>query len=111
MKRKLPNKITNGKIDGFTPTTLDQLMGETEQSVYPVKTEAEYTKYLSELSKSELIEHAVKLCVPPTDERERTIKRLMTAFRAHVQKYTPAPVLSKPRPLSAEALKILAEGR
>lgn len=111
MKKKLPNKITNGKIDGFQPTTLDQLMGETEQSVYPVSTEPEYVEYLSTLSKSELLEHSVKLCVPPTDERERTVKRLLAAFRVHMQKYTRIPTLSKPRPLSAEALKILAEGR
>lgn len=110
MRKKLPVNKTDGKLDKLQATTLDQLLGE-EQNTYLVDTEAEYIEYLSGLNKSELLEHSVKLCVPPTDERERTIKRLVSAFRVHMANYTKIPALSKPRPLSNEAIRILAEGR
>ncbi len=102
----------NGKVEKFQPTTLDQIWGDTGMSKYQTMNSAEYEKQLDNMSFTDIQNHARKIGVFPTDNRTFLIKKLMTEFRAYVNQFhAPTEAKKIEKPVSAEVLKILAEGR
>lgn len=63
--------------------TLDEVFGKTPQSQYPAKTEDEYRKYLSGLTKIEIQLECNKQHVAPRDSRSLMTTELVSAFRRH----------------------------
>jgi hypothetical protein len=102
---------THGKVDGVKPTTLDQIWGDTGLSKYKTLDENEYSRQLSELSKTDLQAHAASLGIIPIDNRETLTSRLIKEFRRHVSAYTVPNQQIKSTKLSLKALNILKEGK
>ena len=48
---------THAKVEGFQPSTLDQVWGDTGNTKYGTMDEAEYTDKLKEMNKSDLQDH------------------------------------------------------
>jgi len=103
---------THGKTEEFTPTTLDQVWGDTGTWKYSTMDETDYRGFIESLPKSDLLAHAQKIGLIPIDDRTQLMKRLVTEFRRHVSTYRlQAGNNPNPKPLSKEAEKILKEGR
>ena len=112
-KKKLEKlKQTDGKVETFQPTTLEQIWGDTGMSRYNTLDEKEYVASLAEMNKSDLQSHAVKLGIVPHEERERLVKKLINEFKSHVASFrVPQEKLSDFKKLTPEVMKILSEGR
>lgn len=111
-KQATEQHFADGKTEvDYGPTTLDRLCGVTVQEKYAYKTVDEYDNYLQELSRGDLLSHATKMGILPTDDRDRTIKRLLSSFTQYVNANTPITRAKTPRQISNDAAKILAEGR
>jgi hypothetical protein len=103
---------THGKKDKFAPTSLDQIWGDTGLSKYNTFSAEEYQARLKEMNKADLRAHAAKMGIVPVDNRELIVKSLMRQFNLHVASYQrPKVAPNKNRPVSKEAMDILAEGK
>lgn len=114
MARKKKTEVqeqVNGQVEGYKPSTLDQIWGDTGISRYNTLDETVYKKTLDEMNKSDLQSHARKMGIFPSDDREILNRKLLKEFRLFVSMYkVPPPKIDTKQP-SAEALKILSEGR
>lgn len=111
MKKIKELKRVDGRFDGGAYRTIDQLLGETINTKFPTLVLAEYEKYLSDLPKIDLFNHAQKVGLIPVDNRPVLTSRLIKEFNRYVASTQTPPKLQKTKPLSNEALRILAEGR
>jgi hypothetical protein len=101
---------THGKVEN-KPITLDQIWGDDGKRKYGTLDINEYDKYLKDLNKSDLQQHAIKIGLVPIDDRETLVKRLKTEFKKYVSMYLPRPNLSNKDKLSKKSKDILSEGR
>jgi hypothetical protein len=103
---------THGKQEKFVPTTLDQVWGDTGINRYKTMETEDYSRFLTELNKSDLQAHAVKVGVLPTDNRDMLTKKLLAAFKNYVAAYRkPNIELPNSSKVSDKTLRILSEGR
>ena len=115
---------THGKVeDGeekFTPTTLDQIWGDTGDGKYGTLEEAEYISELDEMSLTDMHAHAAEVGIIPIDSRDMLEKRLIREFNKHTNAYRKPAEGVAGNPLSREkemknipdhVWKILKEGR
>lgn len=110
-KSKLDSLTTiDAKQDKFEPTTLDQIWGDSGISKYNTMELNKYEQSLSEMSKTDLREHAVKVGLFPVDNREILVKRLVAEFRKHVASFTKPIKKQKELKISKKAMDILKEG-
>ena len=78
---------THGQAEEFTPTTLDQIWGDTGLWKYNTMELGEYNEQLQEMTKTDLQAHATKIGLIPVDSREMLTQRLVREFRRHVNSY------------------------
>ena len=118
MPRKKIKDLTqvHGKIDNQetkpvpSPSTLDQLWGDTGYQKYNTLDKDVYVNWLNELNMSDLQSHATKLGVIPIHGRERLMNRLIAEFLKHINSYNmPAPM--KIEEASKEVLAIMGEAK
>ena len=105
---------THGKVEESKdkkPTTLDQLWGDTGMSRYKTLDASQYEGYLKNLNKSDLQRHAAEMGIVPVDNREMLSNRLLKEFKRYVASYKIPTTQQSNHELSAEAKRILAEGR
>ena len=96
----------------YTPSTLDQVWGDTGLSKYQTLDIKVYKQQLDDYNKSDLQAHAKYVGLLPLDNATLLKNRLINEFERHVASYRRPP--DKPNAnikLSAEAKKILSEGR
>lgn len=101
---------THGMEKKSKPTTLAQIWGDDGTSRYGTMDERQYEVFLQESSKSDLQGHASKIGVLPIDNALILRERLLKQFRGHVAQYN-APQEIRQRPVSAESMRILSEGK
>lgn len=99
---------THGKVEN--PITLEQVWGDDGLSKYGTMDAEKYADYVSNLNKSDLQKHAVKIGLVPIDDRTTLIARLKKEFTKHTVKYS-TKTLPQKKNISKEAKDILAEGR
>lgn len=105
--------IVNGKDEkkaSTKPRTLDEIFGYDSFSNYKTNSEEEYEESLRQMTLADLYDHCPEKGVLATDSRDRTIKRLLAAFREHRSKYSPVEQVVQKKMSKAkkeEALKIL----
>jgi len=106
-------KQIHGKEETSQPTTLDQIWGDTGLNTnYPTFDQEEYQKQLSEMTKTDLFAHAVRVGIIPVDDREQLNKRLMKEFARYTASYRrPVAPQTKHTKPTKTVLKILSEGR
>ena len=120
-KKSNKKKITqtHGKVEkekDFTPTTLDQIWGDTGMWKYSTMDPAEYETNIRTMAKVDLQAHASRVGIVPVDNREVLSLRLIREFKKHVSLYrfpqdkTIGKINSKDQ-LSAKARQILDEGK
>jgi len=108
------SKKAQGK-ETYQKVTADQILGDTGINKYGTFDQEEYENKITDMNKSDLQTHALKLGVPPIDDVPRLRKNLMTEFRKHLSIFR-TPTAIKGRTISEstlpkEVLKIMAEGR
>lgn len=111
-KRKM--KQIHGKEDSSsTPTTLDQIWGDTGLWKYNTMELEKYNEQLQEMTKTDLQAHATKIGLIPVDSREMLTQRLLREFRRHVNSYDNRQDqnIDNSNKVSSDVKKILAEGR
>jgi hypothetical protein len=104
----------HGKVDKFTPTTLDQIWGDDGSSRYGTVIEEEYINSINDMAMTDLQTHASKIGFIPIDNRENLEKRLIKEFRRHVSEYrAPTEMAPENDPLDIDprVKKILEEGK
>ena len=104
---------THGKVEekNTTPSTLEQVWGDTGETKYGTMDEKEYVAHMKELNHTDLQLHASKVGIIPVQSREMLQRRLLKEFQKHVVSYKrPGGNKSAPK-LSKKAKDILAEGR
>jgi hypothetical protein len=107
--------IVNGKDEkkaSTKPRTLDEIFGYDSFSNYKTTSEEEYEDSLRKMTLADLYDHCPEKGVLATDSRDRTIKRLLAAFREHKSKYFPVDPLPQNKMSKAKremALKILRQ--
>jgi predicted AAA+ superfamily ATPase len=110
-KIKLDNlHQTHGKIENRA-ITLDQIWGDDGKRKYGTLNIEDYNVYLSDLNKSDLQAHAVKIGLVPVDNRETLVKRLKQEFKKHVSSYLARPNIDNTTKLSKSSRDTLSEGR
>ena len=105
---------THGKQEEtpkVTPSTLDQVWGDTGLSKYRTLDAGEYKGYLDSLNKTDLHRHAAEMGIIPVDNKENLYKRLLGEFTKHTATYKMPRIKTRSKPLSQKAKDILAEGR
>ena len=105
---------THGKdemSEKMSPSSLNQLWGDTGLSKYKTLDEGEYTSYLISLNKTDLHRHAAERAIIPVDNKENLYKRLLGEFTKHTASYRMPQVKAPKKPLSRKAKDILSEGR
>ena len=104
---------THGKVeDDYQPTTLSQIWGDDGMGKYNTLDEKEYIKTINGMNLSDLRTHSTKIGIVPVDDREVLTKRLLAEFKGHVNQFRgPGRSSEEESDISAEALKILSEGR
>jgi hypothetical protein len=118
-KRKTPKKTsvkkmsqTHGKVEKFEPTTLDQIWGDTGNSLYGTMEEGTYTKRIDDMNLSDMQTHASTVGIIPIDNRVLLRDRLLREFKKHVSSYKkPIQEPDASEKLNDQAMKILSEGR
>lgn len=113
MPKKKELQQIHGKEETFQPTTLDQVWGDDGVAKYKTLDMEEYKQAIGEMSKADLQSHATKMGIIPTDNREGLQKKLVREFCSHVAGFKRPVHVDANRPIapSAEALKIMSEGR
>jgi hypothetical protein len=104
----------HGKVEKFTPTTLDQIWGDDGSSRYGTVIEEEYVNSIRDMAMTDLQTHASKIGFIPIDNRENLEKRLIKEFRRHVSEYrapTETAVENNPIGIDPKIKKILEEGK
>ena len=105
---------THGKdemSEKMSPSSLNQLWGDTGLSKYKTLDEGEYTSYLKSLNKTDLHRHAAEMGVIPIENKENLYKRLLGEFTKHTASYRMPKIKAPSKPLSRKAKDILSEGR
>ena len=103
---------TDGMVDNFEPTTLDQIFGDDGNWKYKTLDKNEYEHYLNGLNKSDLQSHAVNVGIIPIDNKDQLTKRLVREFTRFSSAYKkPNRKKSVDRNVSQDVLDILSEGR
>ena len=98
--------------ENFQPTTLEQVWGDDGSWKYDTHDETEYLNSVKEMSKTDVMAHATRIGLIPVDNRELLQQRLVREFRRHNASYEkPTDKLNTITKISAEARKILSEGR
>lgn len=114
MPKKSKLKYADGKIESDKPTSLDQIFGETTHN-YNGQTLEEYEKFVRDLNQADLQAHAILKSILPAESRERTVQRLIKAYKESLNKSRPIPSeafsRAKSKKVPADILKILSEGR
>ena len=113
-KVKGMKKEKKSKNQEFTPTTMEQILGDTGINKYGTMELKVYEEKLNDMNKSDLQTHALNLGVPPIDDRVRLQKNLVASFKRHVSGYRMPPQPKQKigeKNLPKEVLKIMAEGR
>jgi hypothetical protein len=100
----------HGKEEKFEPTTLDQIWGDSGISRYRTLDQKEYENSLSQMTKTDLREHAIAVGIVPIDNREILLKRLIGEFKRHISKFTKPIEDNGQQKISKTALSILKEG-
>lgn len=105
---------TDGKVEKFKPTTIDQLLGDKGLWRYNTLDEDEYTTFLDSLSVVQLKEHAQEHGLLPNDNLGLLKRKLISEFRIFASQYQhPAPTnVSEPlKKVDPRAEKIMQAGR
>lgn len=94
------------------PRTMDEVWGYDGLSRYKTTDLSVYEGQLKEMTKADLQNHAMKLGEAPIDDYPRLKKHLINVFLRHRANYAkkPEPV-GKPKELTPEVRRILAEGK
>jgi len=100
---------THGKIEN--PVTLDQIWGDSGKSKYGTLDPEKYSEYLTNLNKTDLQAHAVKIGLMPIDDRTSLCLRLKREFLKYSSQYTVKKNIQTNKPLSKAAKDTLSEGR
>jgi hypothetical protein len=109
-----PQEIeANGAVETFRPTMIEQVWGGyNELARYGTMDESEYVSRLRDMNRSELESHARKHGVMIVESSERLRDKLLREFNSYkLSLRLPEPPKAGVTSVSAEALKILAEGR
>lgn len=114
-KKKLANlSQADGKSEesAITPSTLDQVWGDTGLWKYKSTNAADYKIYLDSLNKSDLQTHASKVGIIPSDNRDLLNQKLVKEFKRFIAAYNyPKEPPKAPANVSATVRKILEEGK
>jgi hypothetical protein len=111
-KKSVKNMSQTHAKQEFQPTTLDQIWGDTGSSTYGTMDEGVYVERIDDMNLSDLQAHASTVGIIPIDNRTMLRDRLLREFRKHVSAYQkPIQEVDGPKTLSAQAMKILSEGR
>ena len=114
-KKKLTDlSQTDGKSEesAITPSTLDQVWGDTGLWKYKSTNAADYKIYLDSLNKSDLQTHASKVGIIPSDNRDLLNQKLVKEFKRFIAAYNyPKEPPKAPANISAAIRKILEEGK
>ena len=103
---------THAKEEKFVKTTLDQVWGDTGNTMYGTMDEAKYASQLEEMNKTDLQAHASRFGMIPIQDRVTLTKKLITEFRKYVSGFKkPTIKPSNVQSLSKEAQKIMDEGK
>ena len=104
---------THGKVEDFTPTTLDQVWGDDGMTRYGTKSLAEYEEQINDMNKVDIMEEARRVGTILTDNTQEIRRRLIFEFEQYVGQFQPSPKIyaNKPHPNDKEVNKILNEGR
>lgn len=103
---------THGKIEGFEPTTLEQIWGSDGTETYSTMEENEYLDQLNGMAKVDMQAHATKVGIMPIDNMEMLKGRLVKQFKSHVNAYRkPITQTRKDIKLTKELRNILGEGK
>lgn len=95
-----------------TPTTLDQVWGDTGLWKYNTNDVNEYAQQIKTMTLADIRNHANKIGLVPVGDRSSLEKKLITEFNKHVSKYSVSAVEpADPSPISENAKKILKEGQ
>lgn len=110
------SKINGKKGSEKTYTKLDQIWGENTLSRYRASSAQEYEDQVSQMSKIELWEHAVKMGESPVDKKDLLIKKLVRRYNQEMSKNRLSDAHSKAssnrsKKYDEQALKILKEGK
>lgn len=110
-KTNKEKRFADGKVEDFKPTTLDQVWGENTHD-YQGQTLEEYAEYLSELNKADLQAHAIKKGILPSDNRERTVNKLLSGYKTSLAQSRKLPNIQKKNiTLDKQDRQTLSEGR
>jgi len=114
--KKLPvEQQLDGKVEGSTLTTLEQVLGEFSMGQYTTSDLDEYQQIIGEMNTSDLQAHAIKVGLLPNVERSVLRERLIKEFRKYMNLRRPANMSVKatksPQELSKNAMRSLSEGR
>ena len=101
----------HGKEEKFQATTLDQIWGDEGTSRYRTLDVGEYEKQLGDMALADLQAHATQVGLIPIDNMEQLRKRLITEFQKYTSAYKVPKINTKNKPVSKEAMRILAEGK
>jgi hypothetical protein len=113
MNKKKQQIQVNGREESSKPTTLEAIFGGfNELARYGTLEESEYLKYINDLNRTDLYEHARKIGLGPVETVARLKDNLIREFRSYVT-YLNKPTDSKSSnsKISSKVEKILAEGR
>ena len=86
------------------------MWGDTGGSRYGTLNVEEYKNQLQGMNRTDIQAHATRLGVVPVENREMLEKRLTKEFEKHTASYR-KPDSPKTKEVSAEAMRILSEGR
>jgi hypothetical protein len=110
-KQKLENLTQVHGKDEFAPQSLEQIWGDSGEGKYRTMEIDAYSQSLSEMNRSDLQTHAVKIGIIPVDDRNLLVQRLLREFKRHVSNYRIKTDEIKPTKASKDVLSILSEGR
>lgn len=72
----------HGKQETFRPTSLDDIVRGEKYSIYKTQDTTEYTRYIRTLDNADLMIHARKVGLVPTNNRVQVERELLRRFKA-----------------------------
>jgi hypothetical protein len=103
--------VVDDSQEETVPSTLDQVFGDEGTSKYKTLNDGVYEQVLTNMSKADMKNEAIRVGLLPIDNLEQLRHRLMREFRAHASSYRRPPVKLREGRLSDESRKILEEGK
>jgi hypothetical protein len=114
MKAKIKDlqALSTGNLDGEQPTTLEQVWGKDNYSVYGESTLEEYEASINSMNKTDLYSHAARRGIVPVGQRALLIKKLRGEYIKFHNSLIKAPKSeSNIKEIPQKVFDILSEGR